>query len=242
MASTREKNPALGLRGIRLSLTESDQMRQQFRALLRAAANEKVDVLLPMVNGVREIREAKAIMIEEADRLRSQSIPVRQPNFGGMIEIPSAVFVVDQIIEEVDFLCLGTNDLVQYLLAVDRDNEAVADWFRTLHPAVIRSIAKVIKTGTDASKPVVVCGEMAGSPFYTPMLIGLGATEFSMNLHSLDRVMTVIRGIAFEEAAQLVKTIEECSTAEEVEALIASAIQEKWLHLYPENFLEQRKI
>ncbi len=242
MASTREKNPALGLRGIRLSLTESDQMRQQFRALLRAAAVEKVDILLPMVNGVREIREAKAIMLEEADRLWSQSIPVGKPKFGAMIEIPSAVSVVDQIIEEVDFLCLGTNDLVQYLLAVDRDNEAVADWFRTLHPAVIRSIAKVIKAGIDASKPVVVCGEMAGSPFYTPMLIGLGATEFSMNLHALDRVINVIRGIAFEEAAQLVKSIEKCHTAEETEALIASTIHEKWQHLYPTNFLEQRKI
>jgi phosphotransferase system enzyme I (PtsI) len=242
MVSTREKNPALGLRGIRLSLTESDQMRQQFRALLRAAAIGKVDVLLPMVNGVREIREAKAILLEEADRLRSRSVPIGEPKFGAMIEIPSAVLVVDQIVEEVDFLCLGTNDLVQYLLAVDRDNEAVADWFRTLHPAVIRSIAKVIMTGIHASKPVVVCGEMAGSPFYTPMLIGLGATEFSMNLHSLDRVMTVIRGIAFEEAAHLVKTVEKCHTAEEIETLIASTIQEKWLHLYPENFLEQRKI
>lgn len=242
MASSREKNPALGLRGIRLSLTENDQMRQQFRALLRAAAVEKVDVLLPMVSGVQEIRDAKTIMTEEAERLRSQSIPIGEPKFGAMIEIPSAVFVVDQIIQEVDFVCLGTNDLVQYLLAVDRDNEAVADWFRTLHPAVIRSISKVIKAGIDATKPVIVCGEMAGSPFYTPMLIGLGAAEFSMNLNSLDRVMNVIRGIAFEEAAQLVKAIETCKTAEETESVIAVSIQEKWLHLYPDNFLEQRKI
>jgi Phosphoenolpyruvate-protein kinase (PTS system EI component in bacteria) len=242
MASTREKNPALGLRGIRLSLTERDQMRQQFRALLRASATEKVDLLLPMVSGVQEIREAKAIMSEEAERLRSRSIAIGEPSFGAMIEVPSAVFVVDQIIEEVDFLCLGTNDLVQYLLAVDRDNESVADWFRTLHPAVVKAIANVLTAGVKAGKPVVVCGEMAGSPFYTPMLIGLGATEFSMNLHSIERVMCVIRGIAFEEAVELAKVLNECSTAQETESQIALTIKEKWLHLYPTNFLEQRKI
>ena len=125
-----------------------------------------------------------------------------------MIEIPSAVLIAAEIAAEVDFLCLGTNDLVQYLLAVDRDNESVADWFRTLHPAVIRAMKMVVKAAEDSDKPLIVCGEMAGSPFYAPVLIGLGVTEMSMNVNSIPQVRKVICGIAYEETLEIIKKIE----------------------------------
>ena len=148
-----------------------------------------------------------------------------------MVEVPSAVFLIDQIVRETDFVCLGTNDLVQYLLAVDRDNESVAGWFRTLHPAVIRAVRAVIEATTRAGKPLVVCGEMAGSPFYLPLLIGMGATELSMNVNSILRVRKVISGIAYQETLDLAREAGSCRTADEVEAVLERHIEAKWSHL-----------
>lgn len=238
----REKNPALGLRGIRLALEDTTQLRAQFRAILRASAHSQVDVILPMVAGIQEILDARSIFETERDRLKNAAVCVGNPSFGVMIEVPSAVMIVDRILDHVDFVCLGTNDLVQYLLAVDRDNESVANWFRTLHPAVISAISTVLEAGKRAAKPVIVCGEMAGSPFYTPLLIGLGAVEFSMNPNSIGRVAKVIRGIAYEEVLELVKQVRNLSLAEEIERHIITTIQEKWIHLFPEDFLTLRKI
>ena len=142
-----------------------------------------------------------------------------------MIEVPSAVLMIKELAEEIDFICLGTNDLIQYLLAVDRDNEAVAGWFRSLHPAVLRAISRVIAGGIRAGKQVIVCGEMAGSPYYSPVLIGLGATDLSMNPHSISNVRRVISGIAYEEAAKLIKSLENISTVEECESIVNSHIR-----------------
>ena len=153
-----------------------------------------------------------------------------------MIEVPSAVLMVDEIVEETDFLCLGTNDLIQYLLAADRDNEAVSGWYRTLHPAVLRAIKKVLESATRAGKSAIVCGEMAGSPYYAPLLIGLGATELSMNATSIERIRKIISGIALEEAQRLVKSVEQARTVEEMETSIDKQIRKNWLHLFPKNF------
>ena len=155
-----------------------------------------------MVTGLPEIREAKAILSDRRKELDEAAKVSGDVGFGAMIEVPSAVLMIDEILREVDFACLGTNDLVQYILAVDRDNESVSNWFRTLHPAVIRAIRQVIDAGRKVNKPIVICGEMAGSPFYTPLLIGLGAVDFSMNLHSIERIMRVVEGIAYEEVAE----------------------------------------
>ncbi len=159
-----------------------------------------------------------------------------------MIEVPSAVFMIEEIAREVDFLCLGTNDLVQYLLAVDRDNPAVADWFRSLHPAVLRAVKKVLRAADDCETPVVVCGEMAGSPFYAPVLIGLGATDLSMNVNSIARVGRVVSGIAYEEARILAAQIERCATAGEAEETAKKFFAEKWSHLYAPDVLPAKKI
>lgn len=240
-SEAKEKNPALGLRAIRLSMKRKQQFRIQLRALLQASLDKKIDIVLPMISDVSEIRKTKKILEQEREYLRKRKIKFGSPRLGAMIEVPASVFIVEEICREVEFLCLGTNDLVQYLLAVDRDNEAVADWFRTLHPAVLRAIKTVLKAGEKHEIPVVVCGEMAGSYFYVPILIGLGASELSMNVNSIPRVRKIISGIALEEVYEIVKKLEKCSTADEIENLVNDSFLEKWSHLYSKNLLPTAK-
>ncbi len=229
----KEKNPALGLRAIRLSMDYQKQFRTQIRSLLRASSESKLSIVLPMISDLSEIIQTKKIIAQEKERLRRRGIAFGNPKVGAMIEVPSSVWIVKEIVKEADFLCLGTNDLVQYMLAVDRDNESVADWFRTLHPAVIRAVKTVLKAAEQASIPAVVCGEMAGSAYYAPVLIGLGATELSMNVNSIPRVRQVISGIAFEEALEIAARIEDCGTADEAERVLRESVETKWVHLFP---------
>jgi phosphotransferase system enzyme I (PtsI) len=179
-AAQRQKNPALGLRAIRLGVTNPELLIPQIRALLRASRNRNIGIIVPMVTGVSEIDEVRSVIQRQSEELAAKGVSIGSPELGAMIEIPSAMMVADQLADVSDFLCLGTNDLAQYLLAADRDNESVSNWFRTLHPAMIRAVGSVIRVANDASKPLIVCGEMAGSPFYVPVLIGLGATELSV--------------------------------------------------------------
>jgi phosphotransferase system enzyme I (PtsI) len=237
----KEKNPALGLRAIRLMLKHQKEFRTQIRALLQASAEYQIDIVLPMISDISEIFQAKAIVEKEKQYLKQKKIKFGNPLIGAMIEVPSAVLIADKIAENVDFFCLGTNDLVQYLLAVDRDNEAVADWFRTLHPAVLRSIKTVLKAAEKARISVTVCGEMAGSPVYAAILIGLGATELSMNAHSIARVRQTISNIAFEEAREIVQIIETSKTTDEVEKLVRENFQKKWSHLFPPEILPPKR-
>jgi phosphoenolpyruvate-protein phosphotransferase len=236
---TRQRNPALGMRAVRLGFRNRSLLNQQLRALLRASAIVEIDVVVPMVTGVAEIVALKRMLQEMRAQLEDDGIPCGLLKVGAMIEVPSAVTVVDQIAVESDFLCLGTNDLVQYLLAVDRDNENVSEWFRTLHPAVLRSVKSVIDTCRQLQKHLIVCGEMAGSPFYVPVLIGLGATDLSMSPRAVGNVRRVITGIAFEESAALAKAIEALTTADAVEARVLETARKNWPHLYPEGFLER---
>ena len=237
----RELNPALGLRAIRLGFSHLKEFRVQIRAILQASTRNNISIILPMISDVAEIWRAKKILDSEKERLRKRKIEYGNPTLGAMIEVPSAVLTIDEIAGEVDFLCLGTNDLVQYLLAVDRDNEAVADWFRTLHPAVLRSIKMVILAAEKREIPVVVCGEMAGSPAYIPVLLGLGATELSMNVTSIRRVRKIIASVALEEARELVKKLEKCRTADEIEDAINIYYQSKWSHLFSEDIFPPKK-
>lgn len=233
----KEKNPALGLRAVRLSLTYERQFRTQLRALLRASFEQNIDIVLPMVSDVTEIRRTKKILEEEAEKLARRKIRFGHPKLGAMIEVPAAIFTAEEIIREVDFVNLGTNDLVQYLLAVDRDNELVSGWFRTLHPAVLRSVKKIIEASEKFDKPVIICGEMAGSPVYAAILVGLGAAELSMNLNSILRVRKTISQIAFEEAREIVKDLEQCYSAVEIENKVKEHFLKKWAHLFSENDL-----
>ncbi len=241
----KEQNLALGLRGIRFGLAQPEQFRVQLSALLQASAKENsagnIDIVLPLISDVSEVTRAKKILAEEKLSLEKRGIAVGNPRLGAMFEVPSAVFTAREIAREIDFLNLGTNDLVQYLLAVDRDNPAVADWFRTLHPAVLRAVQMVLEAAKSAEIPAIVCGEMAGSPFYAPVLIGLGATELSMNVNSIARVGRVVAGIAFEEAHELTAKLEICGGADETESVVRNYFLENWSHLISPDILPPEK-
>lgn len=239
-AEELENNPALGLRAVRLSFLIEKQFRVQLRALLQASFEHNLNIVLPMISDVAEIRRAKKIIEEERSRLKKRKTACGDPKIGVMIEVPAAVLMIDEIVEEVDFLNLGTNDLVQYLLAVDRDNESVAEWFRTLHPAVLRAIKQVIEAAEKSGKPLIICGEMAGSPVYVPILVGLGATRLSMNANSIPRIREIIAGIALEEAREIVEELKSCRTAEKVEEKVQISLTTKWTHLYPPEIFSQK--
>ena len=236
-----EKNPALGLRAVRLSFAQEKQFRIQLRALLQAAQTGNLGIVLPMISDISEIRRVKEILNEEKIRLKKRKINFGNPQIGTMIEVPSAVLMIDEIASEVDFMNLGTNDLVQYLLAVDRDNEGVADLFRTMHPAVLKAIKKIIEAAEKSGKPLIICGEMAGSPVYAPILIGLGADEFSMNAGSIPRVRRVVENIALEEAAEIANSLLDCKTADESENLMRAGLHKKWAHLFPANIFDANR-
>lgn len=241
-AVAREKNPALGLRAIRLSLSHRNEFRTQLRAILRAAYKRTIDIVVPMITGVAEVRIVRQMLEKEREYLTKKGIEIGEIRLGAMVEVPSSLFLIDEIVEESDLICLGTNDLVQYLLAADRDNESVADWFRTVDPAVIRAIARVSDSANTAGKPLIVCGEMAGSPFYIPLLIGLGITEMSMNMNSISRVRRTIAGVAYEECVILAKQALACRTADEIEDKVFDHIEAKWARLFPQSFIKNRKL
>lgn len=227
-----EKNPALGLRAIRFVLANEDVMRGQIRAILRAAANGLLKIVLPMVADVSDVKRAQAIIQDESKNLRAAGLVFDEVSVGAMIEVPSAVFMADKIARLVDFFELGTNDLVQYTLAVDRGNDEVADWFRTLHPAVLHSIDQSLKAGRKAGIPVIVCGEMASTPAYVVLLVGLGATDLSMTPSSIPRVRRAISGIDAATARSIVQDCLNCDTADEVEGLV----RERFTQLWPDLF------
>ena len=140
------------MRAIRLSISQPQHFRTQIRALLRASAGRNIDIIVPMVTGPAEIQWARSILAEERTQLETDGIRVGEPRLGAMVEVPSAVVMIEEVLEQSDFISLGTNDLVQYLLAADRDNETITDWFRTLHPAVIRAVDKVVSACRAAAK------------------------------------------------------------------------------------------
>lgn len=232
-----ERNPALGLRAIRFGLRNEDVLRTQVRAILRAAAKGRLDIVLPMVSDLSDVRRARAIIDDERQRLSGEGREIGAIKVGAMIEVPSAVVLAGSIAREVDFFSLGTNDLVQYLLAVDRGNDEVSDWFRSLHPAVLQSVVTVHEAAARASIPTVVCGEMASTPAYAVVLIGLGATDLSMTPPAIPRVARALAGIKFAEAKAIASTCLGCATADEVEQTVREEFLERWPDLFSANSL-----
>src|SRR5882672_998 len=228
-----EKNPALGLRAIRFGLCNEEIMRTQVRAILLAAAKGHLKIVLPMVADVSDVRRALAIIQDEAANLRNAGRGFGEVSVGAMIEVPSAVFMADKIARIVDFFELGTNDLVQYTLAVDRGNDEVADWFRTLHPAVLHSIDQSLKAATNAGIPAIVCGEMASTPAYAVLLVGLGATDLSMAPASIPRVRRTIAAIDAAQARAIATECLNCESANEVEDLVRERFAKLWPQLFP---------
>jgi phosphotransferase system enzyme I (PtsI) len=212
-----EMNPAMGLRAIRLCLKEPEIFRVQLRAILRASAFGDVRILIPMVSSLEEVRAAKVLLEEVKADLRRRGVPFgeRIP-LGIMIEVPSTVAIADLLAREVDFFSIGTNDLIQYSLAIDRNNEQVAHLYEPLHPAVLRMVRQVVEAGHSCGISVAMCGEMAGEPGYVPVLLGLGLDELSMNALSIPKVKRLIRMATMEECRELVGEILKLSTAEEI--------------------------
>lgn len=236
-----ERNPALGLRAIRFSLRHEDVLRTQARAVLRAAARGRLDIVLPMISDVLDVRRARRIIDDERARLETEGQATGPVRIGAMIEVPSAVLTAEKIAREVDFFSLGTNDLVQYLLAVDRGNDEVADWFRSLHPAVLGSISRTLLAAAAASIPAVVCGEMAATPAYAVVLVGLGATDLSMTASSIPRVRRTVAGIKYPDAVEVAARCLECETADDIEDVVREELSARWPHLFPPKSLPARK-
>jgi phosphotransferase system enzyme I (PtsI) len=181
-------NPALGLRAIRWSLAEPAMFRQQLRAILRASAFGKVRLLLPMVTQLSEIRMARDALARAKQQLRDAGMTYNDVQLGAMIEVPAAVLILPSMLRELDFVSIGTNDLIQYTLAIDRADEAVANLYDPWHPAVLHLIARAIEAASRAGKHVSICGEMAGDTAFTELLLAMGLRCFSMQPSQISAV------------------------------------------------------
>ena len=220
-----ESNPFLGLRAIRLCLKRPEIFMPQLRAMLRAAAHGPIKIMFPMISSLSEIREAKALVREAAKQLKNEGQVFRSEiEIGAMIEIPSAAIMADLLIEEVDFLSIGTNDLIKYTLAVDRVNESVAYLYEPLHPAILRLIKITVDACHRAGKWVGMCGEMAGDPQFVPLLLGMGLDEFSVSVSVIPEVKKVIRMMPHQKAEEIAKAALKLKTSEEVMDLIKESV------------------
>jgi phosphotransferase system enzyme I (PtsI) len=220
--SQKEKNPFLGYRSIRVFLRENHLFKEQLRAILRTSAYGHVKILFPMISSIEEIRQVRDLFESTKIELRKEGIPFdeRIP-FGIMIEVPSVAIIVDQLVKELDFLSIGTNDLIQYTLAVDRDNDLVNSLYQPLNPAVLRLIQTVTEVARKANKPVTLCGEMAGNLQYIPLLVGMGLVDLSMNPASLLEAKKIVRSIAHERWQLIAEKTLGFSSVEEIAQLLS---------------------
>jgi len=216
-----EMNPALGLRAIRFSLWSPEIFKTQLRAILRAANLGNVRIMFPMISEVDEIIQAKQMLNEAAESLDKAGVPFRADiEVGAMIEVPSAVIMADVLAREVDFFSIGTNDLIQYSLAIDRINKQVAHLYQPLHPAVLRMIQRVVEAAREAGIQVYMCGEMAGDPVNLPVLLGMELDAISMNPISIPVVKKMVRMLSLKESKQFLKEALKQVTAADVLNLI----------------------
>jgi phosphoenolpyruvate-protein phosphotransferase len=217
------RNPSLAQRGIRLLLAHPEILRSQLRAFLRVSAEHPISILLPMVTGIEEVRATRAIVREVEDELAARGIAfARQVPLGAMIEVPSAALMVPALAREVDFFSLGTNDLVQYVLAADREDETVAPYYQPLHPAVLRLIQMVAQGASAAGRPLTICGELAGDPLYTELLVGLGLREMSVAPGEMLAVKDAMRRIDLPAARDLARQALELGSIAEIAALLTA--------------------
>ena len=217
-----EANPFMGYRAIRLCLDRPDVFRPQLRAILRAAALGPVAVMFPMISGIEEFRRAKAVLGSVAIELAAEGIvPMERIRLGAMIEIPSVAAVAEDLALEVDFFSVGTNDLVQYLLAVDRGNPRISALYEPAHPAVVRTLERIFKAARQHGVAAAVCGELAGDPVWAPLLIGLGAHELSMAPPAIPEVRFVLRHSTKDELTQLAQRALALSECTAIKALLA---------------------
>ncbi|MDT3919454.1 phosphoenolpyruvate--protein phosphotransferase, partial [Staphylococcus saprophyticus] len=216
-----EMNPFLGYRAIRLCLDQPDIFRPQLRALLRASAFGKLNIMFPMVATIQEFRDAKALLLEEKDNLTNEGIEVSDDiELGIMVEIPSTAALADIFAKEVDFFSIGTNDLIQYTMAADRMSERVSYLYQPYNPSILRLVKQVIEASHKEGKWTGMCGEMAGDEIAIPLLLGLGLDEFSMSATSVLKARRQIKGLSQNEMEELAQRAIDCATSEEVQDLV----------------------
>ncbi|MEX5857044.1 phosphoenolpyruvate--protein phosphotransferase [Staphylococcus haemolyticus] len=217
----KEMNPFLGYRAIRLCLDQQDIFRTQLRALLRASAYGKLNIMFPMVATINEFRDAKAILLEEKENLKNDGHDVSDEiELGIMVEIPSTAALADIFAKEVDFFSIGTNDLIQYTMAADRMSERVSYLYQPYNPAILRLVKQVIEASHKEGKWTGMCGEMAGDETAIPLLLGLGLDEFSMSATSILKARRQINGLSKNEMSELANRAINCATQEEVKDLV----------------------
>jgi phosphotransferase system enzyme I (PtsI) len=225
-ATPPELNPFLGFRAIRFCLANPDIFTAQLRAILRASTEGNVKIMYPMISGVGEVQQANEILREVMDDLRKQGIAFDEKiEVGAMIEIPSAALTAEMIAQEVKFFSIGSNDLIQYTMAVDRVNERVANLYEPTHPAILRLIRGCVEAGHNNGIWVGMCGEMAGEPLYAPLLVGMGLDELSVAASNLPRVKEVIRRMKLTEAQELAAATLHANQSRDVMAMLNALLQ-----------------
>ncbi|MBN1526984.1 MAG: phosphoenolpyruvate--protein phosphotransferase, partial [Candidatus Omnitrophica bacterium] len=231
----REMNPFLGWRAIRFCLARPDIFKAQLRAILRASVYGKIKIMYPMISGLQELRQANVILQEVRDSLKKESLPFDEKiEIGAMIEVPSAALTSDILAKEADFFSIGTNDLIQYALAVDRVNEKIAYLYEPAHPGVLRLVKNIIENGHAAGIWVGMCGEMAGDINMTLILLGLGLDEFSTSPIMVSEIKRIIRSVTMEQAKVIAQEAITLSTGKEVEEFA----RKKLVEIVPEMMLE----
>jgi phosphotransferase system enzyme I (PtsI) len=226
-ADAEEANPVLGLRAIRYCLKNPDVFATQLRAILRAAAYGNVRILFPMISNINEVVAAIRHLDDAAESLEKENLPHnRKIQIGIMIEVPSAVIMADRLADMVDFFSIGTNDLIQYTLAIDRSNQSVAYLYDPLNPAIIRMLKHVADVARRKGIRVTMCGEMAGEPFHVPVLLGLGIKEWSMNPFAIPLVKQMVRSISAEASREFCKRILDLDTAEAINEMTRKTFED----------------
>ncbi len=225
----KENNPFLGWRGIRVMLDKPQIFLDQLRAILRASVKHNLAIMFPMVTSIKEVQLAKQLLAQAKDDLRQKGLPYDEKiQIGVMIEVPAAAAITDHLAKEVQFLSIGTNDLIQYLLAVDRGNEIVADLFQEFHPAVVRSLQYIIRRGKENQVWVGMCGQMAGNPLAAMLLIGLGLDEFSVVPTVLPEIKKIIRSIHYSEAQRIAEQALQMRSEDEIKTYLTTVMKQKF--------------
>jgi phosphotransferase system enzyme I (PtsP) len=221
-----EDNPFLGWRGIRVTLDHPEIFLVQIRAMLKASVGlDNLQILLPMISSINEFIDAKQLIKRAYAELVADGVEIRMPPIGVMIEVPSAVYMMHELARKADFLSVGSNDLTQYLLAVDRNNSRVAHLYENYHPAILRACYYIAKVAREEGKPVSVCGELAGDPAAAVLLMAMGFSHLSMNATSIPRVKSIIRLIEFATAKKLLDVVLKMENAHDIEDYLSRNLQ-----------------